>query len=322
MNKKTWEKTYCNNCHENTCTVVYDKVTNWEYPGMFRIVKCNNCALHYINPRPNLQEIGQYYVQDNYWGRDFTKNEKRNDKKERRDAYQYVYTYIDRVKKKGTILDIGAGTGLFLSYFKEKGWNIDGVELSKEAVFYAKKRFNVRLKNGDFLEFPFKNNTYDVITLNGVLEHLHTPHETLEKAAKVLKKDGIIIISVPNVESVGRFLFGRHWLAWMVPRHLYHFSPKTISDMLDRSGFTIREIRHDYWAHNYYTIFNSLRYAQSPRFEKKAHGGLQQHTKTPAFSLKKTIGKLVGVMLATSVALIEPLIGKGEILIVYAEKKQ
>ena len=179
MKKSLWERPDCNLCGSKEYNVVHDKLSYWEYEGVFRIVKCAKCGLVFLHPRPPVSEIAKYYEQDNYFGRDITDKKQFDDDLIRDEAYDPSYKVVFKKKKKGKILDIGAGTGLYLSKFKEKGWEVDGIEITKEAVKYAKKNYDVRLRQGDFFDFSLKNNYYDVVALNGALEHMHYPFETL-----------------------------------------------------------------------------------------------------------------------------------------------
>lgn len=318
--KIKWEEPTCNLCGSSKNKVLYDSMTYWEYDGVFRTVLCTRCKLVFVNPRPVLKDIHNFYENKNYFGRDIKIGEEKNDIDEREEAYGNIYKIILNQRSKGSILDIGAGTGLFLSKFKDLKWNVTGIELTTPAVKYAKKQYGIKLLQGDFLKYNFKKESYDVITLNGALEHLHDPLQTLEKIYPLLKKDGILIFSVPNVESIGNKIFGRDWFPWQPPRHLYHFSPNTITKMVNKAGFKYVRIYHNYWVHNKYIIFQSIRYKLSPKFEKKETGGLKKQKVVNKKTFKKEIGKFIAEILSYSIAFIEPYIKKGEIQIVYVKK--
>lgn len=321
--KKDLEYPVCNLCQSKDYDVLFDNMTYWEYPGSFRVVSCRNCKLVFTNPRPVLAKIGQYYTQENYWGRDFDSKEKKyNDARERDTAYGMVYDLLLKQKKKGKILDIGAGTGLFLSKLKELGWDVSGVEISPEAVKYAKKQYNISLKKGDVFDVAFPKNTYDVVVLNGALEHMYDPMKTLQLAYALLKNGGILIFSVPNVDSIGKAVFGSNWFPWQLPRHLYHFSPTTIRAYLKKITFKNITIYHNYWIQNQYILFQSPRYGFSPKFKKSKKGGLaqKQQNTLQKFSLKKEVAKVMVGIFSYVVAYIEPIIEHGEVVLVYAEK--
>ncbi|CAN5117256.1 hypothetical protein BH11PAT1_BH11PAT1_4850 [soil metagenome] len=318
--RKNWEIPDCNYCGSKKYHILYKNLTYWEYPGRFQIVQCTRCQLVFTSPRPIPSEIGKYYIQENYFGTQDAG--KKNDLTDSITMFSPMYARIDTEKKPGKILDIGAGTGSFLYYYKQKGWKVDGVELMKTAVTYAKKHYGITLRNGDFFDFSFTKKSIDVVSLNGALEHVYNPLQTLQRIESLLKDDGLLIFSVPNYASVGRILFGRNWFPWQPPRHLYHYSPKVIKKMLRKAGFTNISITYNYWLQNYYILFQSLRYTASPTFKKTSMGGLvtpfDQRKKT--FSLKKYLGKIAGETFARILAFIEPFIKKGEVMIVYAKK--
>lgn len=328
MNKKNISQSQkvefpiCTNCNSSDYVLIWDDLRTWEYKGVFRIVKCSNCDLIFLNPRPILERIGKYYQTDSYWGRDINKNETNsNFQKERQVSYGHLYSLINKFKKKGSILDIGAGTGMFLSYFKELGWHVDGLDLSKAAVNYAKKEFNIHLKCGDFQNYNFSPKTFDVISLNNSLEHLYNPFKTLQKIKRIIKDDGLLIITIPNIESVGAKIFGKHWRSLDPPRHLYHFSEKTIIKMLHKAGFEKLGSNHWYWVHNYYSIFESFRYNISPRFALKKEGGLANIRYKKKFSLKKEVGKIFFSFLSGIIAVIGSATKKSEVFTIYAVKQ-
>lgn len=268
-----------------------------------------------------MKEIGNYYSPESYWGENITiKNKASELVKEREYTFGSIYKKLLTTTKKGAILDIGAGTGIFLSKFKEKGWRADGVEFSSDAVKFAKKSFDITLKRGDFLDYSFPKNTYDVVSLNMALEHLYQPLETLQQIHKILKKNGVIVITVPNIDSVGFQLFKENWQALNLPRHLYQFSPSTLQNLIRSAGFRKKEINYWYWAHNYYTVFESFRFNLSPRFRKKKDGGLITSSYKKNLSLKKELGKLVIRSLTLGIVLLGSLTRKSESITLYAVK--
>lgn len=316
----SWEVPICNLCGSKKYKIIYKSLTYWEYNGKFRIVRCISCGLIFTSPRPQLAEMEKYYESEMYFGRDIEAKDNINDEEGSELSYGPVYNLVFNKKKKGKVLDIGAGTGMLLSKFKDAGWDVDGVELTKSAVLYAKKKYAINLRQGDFLDKKF-NNFYDIVILNGSLEHLHKPLETLKKAKSLIKKKGMIVISVPNSDSLGRMIYGRSWFPWQPPRHLYHFSPKTITQMLTKAGFRKIKILHSYDIQNYYILFQSARYAISPKFKKKKSGGLV-NPDAPFNSSSSPIievGKILAVTFAYLISKIEPIIRKGEVMIVYAE---
>ncbi len=322
QNNNQFEDVACNICGSKEFDIVYDQLTYWEYKGSFREVQCQSCKLVFLNPRPKLQYISKYYEIDNYFGRDIsTKTAEIDDATIRWEAYSPSYKEVLRRFKKGKILDIGAGTGLYLSFFKEKGWDVSGIELTDDAVSYAKKQYGITLKKGDFFDFEFPKNSFDVVSLNGALEHMYHPVETLTKARSYLKKGGIVIISIPNVDGLGRYIFGRNWFPWQPPRHLYLFSPDTVTKAFKKAGYSSVTIDHNYYVQNQYILFNSLRYSKSPKFQKKETGGLvDRQSNKRSSSVVVQGGKVLWDGISRVLAHLEPLIKHGEVILVTAEK--
>jgi 2-polyprenyl-3-methyl-5-hydroxy-6-metoxy-1,4-benzoquinol methylase len=318
-----WEYPKCNYCGKNNYKVLWNKVKTWITDGEFRIVKCINCNFVYLSPRPKKQYIINYYPPETYWGLEIVNSKNRTSSKERDAAYGFLYNQILKKKKIGNILDLGAGTGLFLSKFIDLHWGTYGVELSKEACDYAKKVYGLNLITGSFPEVKLPTGAYDVITLNGCLEHLYQPKESLIKIHKLLNKDGIVEITVPNFNSLGKLIFGKHWYALQPPSHLYHYTPDTITNMLKHAGFRSIEINHNYRKHNLYILFESLRLSFSPKFKGNnitSFINTEPISNKNILSIKTEIGKYIAKITTLVLATIEPIVKKGEVITIYAKK--
>ncbi|NKQ39754.1 MAG: class I SAM-dependent methyltransferase, partial [Methanosarcinales archaeon] len=142
-------------------------------------------------------------------------------------------------KTPGRLLDIGCATGGFLKVMASYGWKAYGVELNEEAVAFAKREQNLNIVKGDFLEVDFPVGFFDVITLWHVLEHLIDPSAVLKKISSLLKKNGILIYAIPNINSLEYIVFRRWWSGWDVPRHLYTFSFYSMTLLTKKSNFRI-----------------------------------------------------------------------------------
>lgn len=324
---KNWESPDCAICNtDKYLTILWQGVTTWEHSGLFNFVKCSNCGLVFQSPRAPFVDAPRYYPSESYWGRDVRRLKKTLGlNKERERAYSHLYKGIFSRKKSGKILDIGSGLGLFLSKFKEKGWDVLGTDISKDIGKYSIKIFKIKVLIGDVVKIKLPAKKFDLITMNGVFEHIYNPKETLLKARKILKKDGLLVIIVPNIESLGYLIHKKNWHQLQPGRHVYHFSPKTITRILVDCGFRIDEINHSYWAHNYYSLFENIRFRFSPRFEKAVTGGLtkgnlRDFNKPSKLSISKEVGKITANILATLGCIIEPLIKRGEVITVYAKK--
>ena len=137
---------------------------------------------------------------------------------------------------KGSLLDIGAGTGEFLKAAKEKGWLVEGVEPNAKAVKIAAEK-GLSLESS--LE-PLKNRTFDVVTLWHVLEHMHNLDQTILDLERLVNPNGTLIIAVPNFKSFDAKHYGKFWAAYDTPRHLWHFSQKSLR-LLFNNQFELKE---------------------------------------------------------------------------------
>jgi ubiquinone/menaquinone biosynthesis C-methylase UbiE len=141
---------------------------------------------------------------------------------------------------KGRALDVGCGDGNLLLLLENLGWDIYGVDISQAAIEIAKKKLTKKnVFVGKLTECRFPSSYFDAISMRHVLEHLQNPLDTLREIRRVIKKDGILGISVPNIDSIYFRIFKGDWFHLDLQRHLYQFSLKTLTDMLNRAGFRV-----------------------------------------------------------------------------------
>jgi SAM-dependent methyltransferase len=145
------------------------------------------------------------------------------------------YSHLGR----GTILDVGCATGLFLHEMALAGWDAAGVELSGAAAEYGRARYGLQIHEGTLEEATLAAASLDVITYWDVLEHTFSPRAELEHAATLLRPGGLLVINVPNFGSAERWVFGPYWIGFDPPRHLYVFSRATLARLLAETGFAI-----------------------------------------------------------------------------------
>jgi SAM-dependent methyltransferase len=139
----------------------------------------------------------------------------------------------------GCLLDVGSATGNFLAAARDRGWTVQGIELSREAAVHARDTYGLATKVGAVEDLLDEKEVYDVITMWDVLEHLRDPRNALSKCHRALKDGGILVMSIPNMTSFDRYLFDSTWVGWEVPRHLYFFDKHTLERLLNEIGFNI-----------------------------------------------------------------------------------
>lgn len=263
------ESVACDLCGSKDSKLVY-KMADWSLNHsdiLFNYVRCNNCGLVYQNPRPNPEEILEFYP-DNYECYAVKSSFERRASWLLSKAILYGMTkrisQVTRYKKEGRLLDVGCATGVFMesmrsldSRNKKINWELQGVEISPYASDIARKKgfqvFMGRLRDAHYLDEYF-----DTITLWDVFEHLHDPKGDLREIHRILKKDGLLVMRLPNLDSWDAKIFGKYWAGFEPPRHLYIFGKGTITKMVESSGFKI--IKFDTSASRYLTFVLSLQF--------------------------------------------------------------
>lgn len=246
----------CNLCGARTFTPVYlacpDRL--FPAPGRFDVVRCGVCDLMQTNPRPTSRAIETYYP-SSY--QPFCVN---IDPDVRRRLWRGLRAVVDLPYRlrygapalpvapappHNKLLDIGCGAGGLLLQMTRRGWEPWGIEPNERAAANSRELLAVpesRIFIGVAEDAQLPADTFELITLSHTLEHMHDPLLVLAKVHRWLAPSGRVRIWVPNAASWESKLFGRLWFGLDVPRHLYHFTPKTIRALLERSGFAVERI--------------------------------------------------------------------------------
>ncbi|MFN6945958.1 MAG: class I SAM-dependent methyltransferase [Cytophagaceae bacterium] len=233
----------CPSCMSNDLSVVMKTKDYSVTQENFTIARCNNCGLWFTNPRPSENAIGRYYQSQDYISHTNTSKGiiNRLYHQVRNITLKKKVALINSLHKgKGSILDMGCGTGYFLAACKNDGWKVEGMEPDDNARKMASEITNTRI-NKSLDVVP--NGPYDIITLWHVLEHIHKLNETLETLYSKLSAKGKLIIAVPNCSSYDAAKYDEKWAAYDVPRHLYHFTPETIKPLLKKHHFNIIDVK-------------------------------------------------------------------------------
>lgn len=196
----------------------------------FKVVKCEDCGLVYVDPQPSHERINEYYTELNENTKTGAICQSEVEKKHCIKRLSKIKQYI----KGGVILDYGCGISPFSNLAKREGFDCYGFDLDKEAIEICKKNGISMLA-----EEEIKKNHFDVITLSQVLEHIPYPKYKLEWLRTKLREGGMLLIEVPNINSLNSKLQGKNWFYYRIPYHLTYFSMKTLSRMLEEVGFKI-----------------------------------------------------------------------------------
>jgi SAM-dependent methyltransferase len=216
--------------------------------GAIGIVRCNNCGLIYANPMVKLPE-------KNYWG-DVDKYYKEarlifeGRLGHHRDPnYLADLKIIEKIKPEGNFLDIGTNMGFFLRHTRGKKWNASGVEPSPALSEIARRYFGLNIKTAYLENAGFNSNFFDVVSMTDVFEHIAEPKTMLKEIRRIIKKDGILFIKIPNANySLLKLRLarlskkGRHYDIFDSYEHVVHYTQGTIRCLLENCGFGVKRI--------------------------------------------------------------------------------
>lgn len=248
----------CNSSEINPLLTVKDHSVSQED---FVIWQCGKCTLRFTQDVPDEDSIGPYYQSQDYISHTNTDKgllNKLYQRVRKLTLEQKAKLIISNTKEKGRILDIGAGIGAFLSVMKEKGWEGKGIEPDAGARKNAAELFGLTLDQPSELQH-LQPSSFDAITLWHVLEHVHQLHDYVEHLKNLLTKDGRIFIAVPNYTSVDATAYRNFWAAYDVPRHLYHFTPMAIDNLMKQHGLSVIE-KKPMWFDSFYISLLSSKY--------------------------------------------------------------
>ena len=138
----------------------------------------------------------------------------------------------------GSLLNYGAKTGFFSYKMEKRGWKVTSVEKYHEERLFSLEMFHHRMIDVPEMD-ALHAGTFDVITMWHVFEHCHNPHELLDRFYELLRPGGILIMACPNICSTDAMYYGPYWAAYDVPRHLWHFNPNSINNLVYKHGFTL-----------------------------------------------------------------------------------
>ncbi len=228
----------------------------------FEIWHCDDCTGRFTQRVPVAAAIGAYYQSASYVSHSDTEKGLVNR------LYHLVRNYTLTTKRKlvqevtgttiGALLDVGAGTGAFSNAMLMAGWQVTALEPDETARENAKKKYGLEPSSPDQL-FSLQPDQFDAITLWHVLEHVHDLHGYLSQFHCLLKPGGRLLIAVPNYTSYDAKVYGGFWAAYDVPRHLYHFSPKSMQMLGNAKGFDLKSTE-PMWFDSFYVSMLSEQY--------------------------------------------------------------
>lgn len=231
----------CNLCNSNEYKL-FKKIDG------YRLVKCKQCGLVFLNHCPTQWEINEEYSAEYHIER-LLVQEPKTEKEIEQEINKNIGRVEEIVKRfgaKGKLLDIGCGTGFFIACLKRYGWDVTGIDISDWASGFARKKLRLNVFTGT-VEHSLFDKRFDVVTMYHILEHLPDPLGTLKKISEIIADDGFLVIKGPNLASFDRIWHGSNWRGYSDKSHLYYFTPKTYQMMLEKAGFSVQKIMFQYW---------------------------------------------------------------------------
>lgn len=281
----------CALCGSNRRDVVYADACDVLYgaPGRFVVVRCTQCSLVYLCPRPTQEGVADYYpAQYSPFAGSSSPLRSGGPLSQRSKIYAYLLYLLllpyrlrfgDETRTlppfgRRRMLDVGCGAGEYLRDMQNLGWDVYGVDVSDDAVRVARERVGTsRVWAGTIEQLNPSLQDLDLVTMIHSLEHVPDPRATLQEVYHRLTINGKVKIVVPDVSGFEAKLFGRHWIGLDVPRHFTDFSLQTLQDLLQQSGFYIESHRPQFWPSS---ISNSLDLKVRLLFHRRKHERGQQ----------------------------------------------
>jgi 2-polyprenyl-3-methyl-5-hydroxy-6-metoxy-1,4-benzoquinol methylase len=241
--------------------------------GEFQIARCTHCGLAFTNPRPTERSIGLFYPHSYspYEGHEFGKRSRQTWKRRLESAVLQRYfnhpapprgpapslagilgkAIIRKSRQRlswipfrapGRMLDFGCGAGDFMKRMRDHGWTVEGIDVSPEIARHVRESAGVPVHVGSLPHPEICPESFDTVVMWDSLEHVHHPRTVLRGARESLRSGGLLVIGVPNFASWSRPHFRENWYGLELPRHLTHFTPKSLSSMVEAEGFRVLSI--------------------------------------------------------------------------------
>lgn len=218
--------------------------------GQFRLVKCANCGLVFINPLPGPKELSRMYETNQLANLEFGVSSEEGDKK----IFNSRLGLAEKYMRKGKLLDIGCSSGTFMQAAKKRGWVSSGVEINKKSAEFCRKNgFKV------FGSVSSAKGSFDMINLGDVIEHVKSPKSFIREVKPLLREGGMLMVSTPNFSS----LFVRITQV-KPPEHIFYFTKETLSRLLEQCGFEIIAVKKTAVIRSLKTLLTSTSFSAGP----------------------------------------------------------
>lgn len=249
----------CNSAEITNVMQVKDHIVSGE---LFTIAQCQTCTLRFTQDVPAANAITRYYKSEDYISHTNTSkgliNSLYHSVRKKTISRKRKLVQADTGKKSGKILDVGSGIGSFADEMQRHGWTTTGLEPDMDARKIGREQYGLELMDSSKL-YTLPPEEFDAITLWHVLEHVHDLSGYINQLKTILKKEGRLFVAVPNYTAADAVIYKQYWAAYDVPRHLYHFSPKSIEMLMKKNGLQVIKYR-PMWYDSFYISLLSSKY--------------------------------------------------------------
>jgi predicted TPR repeat methyltransferase len=215
----------------------------------FQIVRCLSCKLMAVENVP--ADLSPYYSEGYFTG-DVTLDgyiDYDLDKEVTKKTYLNYLHLMEKYSKKQldrNLLEIGCATGFFMNLAEKKGWSTEGIDISYYAIKKAKEK-GLKAEEGT-LESYHTQKKFDAIVMEDVIEHVKDPVGSIKRSAELLAAEGLLVLTTPDAGSLWARTLGKYWHAFVPPQHLFYFSIKNLSSIVEKNGFkVIYSSHHGKW---------------------------------------------------------------------------
>lgn len=318
--------TACVNCKNEEFKEIIDGYDFDTGEQPFKLESCTQCKLTRTSPLLDDKELSKWYAPSYYGSSEkkfnslieswtvFTNNKL---------AEKILRDYRSKSHNKEAIqvIDIGCGRANLLKAFKRLGCKCFGVERSD---FPADQEMaDIHIYKQDLLDIHFDQNSFDLVVIWHVLEHLTDPAAAIEKISQILKPDGLLVIAVPNFGGLQSSLFGKHWFHLDLPRHTYHFSNHSLANLLEANGFTVDSVSTQSLDQGIFGFIQSLMNRLLPGKPNTLYGILKKSGSRPSLAMIVAQFLVAGMILPFAIIefIVSGFTGNGACLIVRARQK-
>lgn len=296
----------------------------------FQVVECQECRLMHLHPMPKGQELASYYPPSYWFDGKSDQADTLAERYRRLVLLDHVF-FVERAAeaaekelderagrpgKRRPILDIGCGGGLFLRLMRERGYRVVGLDYSREAAGVAWHTNRVPALGGDVTRPPFAPESFSLITMFHVLEHVSDPVRYVEAVRDLLVPGGRFVLQVPNAASWQFLFFGDRWNGVDIPRHLIHFRHEDLAELLRFCGFELVRTKYFSLRDNPAGLATTLALGLDPMSRR-----IRRPNEAPGLRMAKDLAYFALMLACLPPAVIEAASGAGATMMLEARKK-